>query len=474
MKRLASALLISMCTLFSGCGEAAPTNTSRSVSDAEWSMLPMRQLVGKYYSRPLLEFITTVDEQTLSPGDLTIAGYALAMGVGVQTDFQRGIRMLKASCDQGHLRGCALLGYFYLSSESHDLQSEAEPLLTPTCEAGNMWACSTLVTAYTYGIGVDADEARATKYANRACEHPRERICADAALLLRDINKTDSLRLHKKSCDADSAVACLNLAAAYNRRAFDDPAPEEVKNLLDKSCRLGLDNACWGYLHYFTKRQTEHSDPTPYIEASDRICRRGLTDACNALSGFFAAPGENKTYKNEARALEYEVLACGQGDMKACSWAGKWYRDGFGTSPNLDAALNVYRHVCQSGDAKYGESACRSVAELEAVQNPSTGHSDLSLRACELGSSHDCRDLGWMYAMGEGVTADPVRATEFFKIGCERDNAMSCLDLAGLYHWAEYGIEQDLDKALIYYQKSCGLGFEFGCDQLAEFNQNAG
>jgi hypothetical protein len=174
--RVISATILLMYALIAGCNSKGLTDTSRSVSEADWAVQPMRELIGTHYDERLLNFVTMSDPETLSPGDLTIAGYAHYMGYGVPRDVARGLQLVRTSCEQGHMRGCALQGYFSAHSESYETRLESADVLTPTCDAGTFWACSTLVTVHAYGVGVDVDLDKAVMYANKSCEHPAERL----------------------------------------------------------------------------------------------------------------------------------------------------------------------------------------------------------------------------------------------------------------------------------------------------------
>jgi TPR repeat protein len=94
---------------------------------------------------------------------------------------------------------------------------------------------------------------------------------------------------------------------------------------------------------------------------------------------------------------------------------------------------------------------------------------DMTDRACELGDGQACRSIGWWHVMGEqGRARDIKRATAHFEAGCAKGEPTSCLDLASLYDWAEFGFPENKTAARDYYKRACDLEFEMGCQHLAD------
>jgi TPR repeat protein len=61
-------------------------------------------------------------------------------------------------------------------------------------------------------------------------------------------------------------------------------------------------------------------------------------------------------------------------------------------------------------------------------------------------------NLGWLYANGQGVTQDYVKAREWYEKGAEKDNANAMVNLGLLYDNGE-GVTQDYAKAREWYEK---------------------
>jgi TPR repeat protein len=120
-------------------------------------------------------------------------------------------------------------------------------------------------------------------------------------------------------------------------------------------------------------------------------------------------------------------------------------------------------------------------------------------KGCDRRDVASCIDLGKAYAEGNGVDADPAKATTLFRSACEAASAIGCLEwagalrdagpqnakryadlyrraceggalgacveLGGLYEDGE-GVAQDDLRARILYQKACDQGFGPACTTL--------
>jgi TPR repeat protein len=86
-------------------------------------------------------------------------------------------------------------------------------------------------------------------------------------------------------------------------------------------------------------------------------------------------------------------------------------------------------------------------------------------QACKIGSPEACRDLGYMYANGDGVEIDSRRAVDLFSEACNAGYANGCTALAYRCEAGD-GVAKDEHRAFALYFKACSAGDGAGCNSL--------
>lgn len=86
-------------------------------------------------------------------------------------------------------------------------------------------------------------------------------------------------------------------------------------------------------------------------------------------------------------------------------------------------------------------------------------------RACVTGDHEACRNLGVMYAEGQGVVANPARSAALYGQACERGNAKAC-DNLGLVLLQGHGVPAAPARARELFKKACDGGNALGCRNL--------
>ena len=94
-------------------------------------------------------------------------------------------------------------------------------------------------------------------------------------------------------------------------------------------------------------------------------------------------------------------------------------------------------------------------------------------RSCESGKASDCRLLGGLYLIGNGVEADLDRAAWFYARACTASDGEACATLANLHHEGRESIERDLGKAADLYGQACDHGHVESCATLARMHVEA-
>ena len=85
---------------------------------------------------------------------------------------------------------------------------------------------------------------------------------------------------------------------------------------------------------------------------------------------------------------------------------------------------------------------------------------------CSTGNSMACYNMGLMYASGDGVAQNDLKALEFYIQACDKNYAVGCSTAALLYEESN-SVQTDTKKAFTLYTKACGAGDAFACHNLA-------
>ncbi len=173
------------------------------------------------------------------------------------------------------------------------------------------------------------------------------------------------------------------------------------------------------------------------------------------------------------RAAELYLQAAGSGHPGAQYNLGVFYYDGTGVSKDHEKALYWWSEAAKGGN--------RSAKEWVDVLMP--GLVEASQRAMERGDYEEAFGLleataqkgyaeaqwrlGRMYARGEHVEVDDVKAVEFF-LQAARQGNMRGYELLALMYLNGRGVGQNIEKALDLFAKATALGSDKSAESLTE------
>lgn len=132
------------------------------------------------------------------------------------------------------------------------------------------------------------------------------------------------------------------------------------------------------------------------------------------------------------RAVRYADVGCTKGSADSCGAMGVFYQRGLGVKKDL----------------------AKSYEYLE--------------KSCRLGSGDGCAVLASTYLNGkQGAPKKPEKAVEMATIGCEYNNALSCMVLATA-ETQGLGISKDINKANRHFDKACQIDKEIVCPRVQQ------
>lgn len=123
----------------------------------------------------------------------------------------------KRGCDLGDLHACEQYGdNMILTTPKEDLASanKAVEVLTTTCLAGHMRACSDLGGIYKNGYHVPKDTTKAASYLRRACYLGEDDDCDVYGDLVVESDRAEATKAWQMACSSAVTAACDKLAGA--------------------------------------------------------------------------------------------------------------------------------------------------------------------------------------------------------------------------------------------------------------------
>ena len=279
------------------------------------------------------------------------------------------------------------------------------------CELGDDAGCIALGD-YVDRWGIDHPRViDAENRLNKACEEGEQRACVGTAhLFVRHEPRTpvygEALVLFHQACEEGLPNACV--AGAEQRRkgsAKDVEVPESVL-MWSSACDLGDPFGCNGYGERLSRDKDTWTDA---YSAWTRACDIGSAESCTDL-GRFVEKKHEPAYPDEQESAVYLRRGCDNGDAEGCYWLAE---------PDIvrkeDPPEPAYMLLEQSCEGAFG-LGCATLARVHLDRKTSfddelaAGHLEA---ACDNGHFDSCRTLGTMYAKGQGVEKDRLRAREF-------------------------------------------------------------
>jgi hypothetical protein len=147
----------------------------------------------------------------------------------------------------------------------------------------------------------------------------------------------------------------------------------------------------------------------------ERSCELGEANGCEAKAMIDQREGR------AVAAFAALQKSCGLGPDQSCRRLAEAYLTGTGTARDVNRGVAILQDACSSGEGR------------------------------------SCRSLGALYRDGaDGVTASAFLAADWFRIGCEKLDAESCLAAAELYS-GERGIAADPERAAALRRSGCSI-----------------
>ncbi|MCD8006182.1 MAG: sel1 repeat family protein [Oscillospiraceae bacterium] len=340
-----------------------------------------------------------------------------------------------------------------IKADSEKDYATALKLFEIAAEAGHPDGNYCLSTYYLNGTGVERDLEKALYYAKRATGSSSGREKALVEHISNEIEK------EKQEAEA-------------KRQA------EEKRKQAQETVRRLMTNAQTAY---------QNKDYNATIKYLEPLLKAGISRAQCLMAQLYHLG--NGVEKDDARAVQFYLLAAEKGDAVACHNLAMFYADGKGVEKDLDEALRwaekakaagsdkadstiaVIRKAISNRDAK--EAIAKSEAEfpddkysLQELYYLSVKYSKdgdyeksfgLTLRLALKGVIQAQFNCGAAYTMGKGTAKDEEKAAYWYERAAVNGDS-SAQTACGIIYQNGNGVAQNHEKALFWYEKAGEAG----------------
>ncbi len=147
-------------------------------------------------------------------------------------------------------------------------------------------------------------------------------------------------------------------------------------------------------------------------------------------------------------------------------WA-EIYRKGEGVEKDPAMAVELYRLVAETGNARAQYQLAESYSKGEGIEKDPAKAVELYRLVAEAGNAWAQYKLAESYRKGEGVEKDPVKAVELYRLAAETGNVWAQYQLAESYRKGE-GVEKDMERATEWYRKAAQQGHDLAETRLRD------
>jgi len=295
-----------------------------------------------------------------------------------------------------------------------------------------------------------------------------------------------------KRCERQDGSACTNAGALFVARGESTHNYSSARDAYHKACTLGHAAGCVRAASFAIDTNTIKRLNARACKLRDargcsarvpsKLSLRRLTRACVAGNRVACKIRGRKVATHELQTssltleLRYLESGCRYLEPNSCSAVGAMYRDGKGTTRNVQRAYDAFHRACDHGDTK----SCRalgSLYETQAVAGKSIGKRNLGHTvtaysgACSNGDTIACLRFAQALKIGDGVTRNRARAASIFERCCAHGETRGCIAAAKMYRQG-WGVSFNPTHAAKLLRKGCGHGDATACRELASLYSN--
>ena len=211
---------------------------------------------------------------------------AQSKGIGTPTNKMLALKTHRKACEKGYQPCCTQLGVELVFGDVPNLDRGLE-LLRSSCDAGEGEGCAYLATVYEQGKWVKKDIAKGRALLQKGCDASEKVCCLRLGKIYLDLSDTGvrdverGLKLLEKGCELRSQDSCVALIVTYGGK-FPFVAKDEAKSFhyAEKSCALHEDG-CFILALYHHRGLGTPKDPEKTRAILNKYCHAGHQQFCD-------------------------------------------------------------------------------------------------------------------------------------------------------------------------------------------------
>lgn len=324
-------------------------------------------------------------------------------------------------------------------------------------------------------VGHNCYPKRVVQAAKAGCKAGDKTSCKVARAVGR-VNRTRHLDLDESAISTAAAAGCKagvgDGCAVQGLELLKREATAKAAQIFQRGCKLGSRASC-----YEAARLGGNAEAGQPGEASSRCdakepvpcrrnaCRRGDGVSCRML-GHFAETGEHLE-RDHGAAVEYYERACMLGDMPGCGELGRFYAHGRVVPRQSTVARRLFTWGCSPESTEACVGAARMLSRgLGGARDPKAAQK-LYASACDQKNSAACRELAGLYQTSSELKASNADIDSLYDKGCDLGDGLACAQRATTELQRKPLSDEDVEKIISLYHKTCDAGFLDGCREGA-------
>lgn len=236
-----------------------------------------------------------------------------------------------------------------------DYQSALD-LFVQSCDQGNPAGCFGSGLIYMYGASSGVpDEQKGVNYYYKACTGGDAVACANLAIAYDNgkgvkEDKAQAAQLYEVACQGGDSLGCTNTGWMYANGVGVKKDYEKSLAYYNRACQLGSDLGCYnlGLMSNAYNIYGMTKDKMNYVEMNYVACEQGDIVGCGNL-GWMYATGSSGAEQSYYNAAKYLTRACDAGHMQSCNNLAVLYDGGFGVRQDKRKAIELFGLACDYG-----------------------------------------------------------------------------------------------------------------------------
>ena len=238
---------------------------------------------------------------------------------------------------------------------------------------------------------------------------------------------------------------------------------DKAFKLCKKAAVAGNPRAQYNLAYYFEKGRGCKVDTKKALEWYEKAVVSGYGPAAFVL-GYYYQEGNGITVKDAASAYNYYKIGADLGDRNAMSALAGCYRNGIGTSKDINKALDLYLKLSEDdldGDNAYMVGSFYDYRRYLDHSKKYTKEEEMAddleaakwyCKAAEKNNPEATLSVGVCYHLGKGVEKNLQEAVKWFRKAADLGNGVAMWNLGRCYEKGE-GVEKNIDQAVYWYKK---------------------